>query len=220
MPDDTSMSSRTDIWSNAESQNLRAYAQTQQYAAYDWADEHFGALIQYLKDNDLYDSTMIILQNDHGVDGKGLLYQQGSRIFNFVRYPPLFGSERSDMPSDFVVSNADVAATIFDLVDITVPDGYTMDGISWLNDVQKVIADDDTDDTNCCEYRYVDVMNSHSIVSGQYQYIYRSNLVVENGGMLFASKMLCMKMSKIFENVEMTGNAWKMLKISVIVEIL
>ena len=192
MPDDTSMSSRSDIWAKAESQGLRASAQTSAFAAYDWADEHFGALIQYLKDEELYDSTLVILQNDHGVDGKGLLYEAGSRIFNFARYPPLFGYDRHDMPSSFVVSNADVAATIFDLVDVALPDGYTMDGVSWLDDVQNVIAVPATVDTTCCDFRILDVMNSHSIVSGQFQYIYRPNLVVEDDSYLLSlSLSLC-----------------------------
>merc|ERR1719295_1929779 len=111
------------------------------YAQFLWVDEQFGALIQFLRNKGIYDETMVVLQNDHGMDAKGMLYEQGSRIFNFVRYPPLFGTTQTILPSDFIVSNADLAASIFDLTGVDPPNGYVLDGRSWIDDVAAYVSE-------------------------------------------------------------------------------
>ena len=109
-----------------------------------------------------------------------MLYEQGSRIMNFVRYPPLFGTDRVVLSDDLVVSNVDLAATIMDIVGITVPTEYTMDGISWLGDVTSTLSGTSmVGGHSCCEYRYIDIKNSRSIVSADFQYIWRANEDVE-----------------------------------------
>jgi len=72
-----------------------------------------------------------------------------------------------------MVSNVDIAATVFDLTEATVPDEYVLDGVSYLDDVVATLNEPDTDLQESCRYRYIDHHMSHSIVSGQYQYIYR-----------------------------------------------
>ena len=42
------------------------------YVNYLWMDHQFGALIDMLKYNKVYDETLVILQNDHGQIAKGL----------------------------------------------------------------------------------------------------------------------------------------------------
>ena len=108
---------------------------------------------------------------------------------NFVRYPPLFGEAQSVLPDDFVVSNVDLTATIFDLVGATVPANYTMDGISWLDEVISAVDFNvssnyanmtmSISNVSCCDYRFIDVKNSRSIVTADYQYIWRANGNVE-----------------------------------------
>ena len=63
-------------------------------------DDHSGALMSFLETQGLYDKALVVLQSDHGMGAKGLLYEQGSRIFNFVRYPPLFGATQTILPAD------------------------------------------------------------------------------------------------------------------------
>jgi len=126
----------------------------------------------------VYDDTLVILQNDHGQIAKGLLYEQGTRIINFQRYPPLFGKDRMQtLPDDFVTSNVDLAATIFQLAGIDTPHGYQMDGVSYLDDVVSALTnpnfDQVADGEGSCEYKFMDIKNSHSMVSGKYQYIFR-----------------------------------------------
>ena len=178
-PDDTTMSPRAAILAKAQqlagsdSNKLEFMAQAL------WTDEQFGALINYLKEKDIYDETMVVLINDHGMGAKGILYQQGSRIINYVRYPPLFGDNGPYvMPSDFIVSTVDLSAVIFEITRVNPPSNYVSDGISWIYDVQQEIlaqSQSQTHPQTCCKHRYLDIKNSHSIVTGDYQYIYRAN---------------------------------------------
>ena len=102
---------------------------------------------------------------------------------NFVRYPPVFGTDGPMiMDNGFITSNVDVAATIFDLANTTLPDDYVLDGISYWNDAIDVITDRDSANVTCCDYRIIDVYNSHSIVTEQYQYIYRATNMTEGNG--------------------------------------
>merc|ERR1719356_1161912 len=97
-------------------------------AKYLWIDEQFGAIIEYLRSKSIYRDTMVILQNDHGQEAKGMLYEQGSRIINAVRYGRVWGNKQLVLADDFVVSNVDLAPTIFALIEADVPSEYTMDG--------------------------------------------------------------------------------------------
>merc|ERR1719385_706710 len=187
VPDDTTMNSREEIWEMArESGQGESFEVKKEYAMHFWVDEQFGALVNYLKEKGIYDETLIILQSDHGVPAKGTLYEHGSRIWNFMRYPPLFGKTQTFLHEDLVVSNVDLAPTIFNLIDATVPEEYKMDGTSWLHAVESTI---DTVAASlyggdvCCQYRFIDMYNSRSIVSADYQYIWRMNDELEaNGG--------------------------------------
>jgi len=187
VPDDTTMDSREEIWMMAElSGNGQESLETQkEYAMHYWVDEQFGALINYLKHKGIYDETLIILQSDHGMPAKGTLYEHGSRIWNFMRYPPLFGKTQTFLHEDLVVSNVDTAPTIFNLIDATVPEDYHMDGTSWLHAVEATVdtvTNSEYSGDICCEYRFVDMYNSRSIVSANYQYIWRMNGELEESG--------------------------------------
>ena len=71
VPNDTSMASRAEI-----------AASVTRGAAYVWMDDMVGALITYLEDNGLYNETLFIFQNDHGMDDKGDLFD----LFHFVHF--------------------------------------------------------------------------------------------------------------------------------------
>ena len=79
--------------------------------------------------------------NDHGQGAKGTIYEQGSRTIQYIRYPPLFGNESYLLPTDFITSQVDLAAVLFDLVSIEDDDRYEMDGVSWIHDVLNEIND-------------------------------------------------------------------------------
>ena len=55
------------------------------------------------------------------------------------------------LPEDFVTSNIDIAASIFHLAEIDLPDEYQLDGESFINDVQRALVDPDFDQVwNVC----------------------------------------------------------------------
>lgn len=97
-----------------------------------WVDDSVGALLLYLESKGILDSTMIVFQMDHGKEGKGSMYEPGTRIAQFVHYPQEIapGSTYSGL-----VSTIDVAPTILDYAGISheaLPLGtYEMDGTSW-----------------------------------------------------------------------------------------
>ncbi|MCH2123105.1 MAG: hypothetical protein MK136_17915, partial [Pirellulaceae bacterium] len=87
------------------------------------------------------------------------------------------------LPDDFVTSNVDLAATIFQLAGINTPNDYQMDGVSYLDDVVSALNDPNFDQVadgeGSCEYKILDIKNSHAIVMGQYQYIFRQTDAVD-----------------------------------------
>ncbi len=192
VPDDTTMRAREEIRQAAIEMSGGAISKnTEEYAQYLWLDDQFGALIDYLKSNDLYDNTAIFFVNDHGRPTKGMLYEQGSRIVQFVRYPPLFGYDQHVL-DNFVVSNVDIAASIFDLAEITPPDEYVLDGTSFIEDALFTIDHQDTIDSmeqllsasythesTCCQYRFVEVLNSRAIYSEHHLYLFRMEDTVD-----------------------------------------
>ena len=92
----------------------------------------------------------------------------------FVRYPPLYSASSSYiMPQSFITSNVDLAATIFDITGIAKPNEYVLDGQSWFDDAKRII-DGTIVDNSCCNDRYIDIENSHSIMTENFQYIWRA----------------------------------------------
>jgi len=55
-----------------------------------------------------------------------------------------------------------------------------MDGQSWYDDAESIIAGTTTDNT-CCNERYVDMVNAHSIITEKYQYIWRATSLNDAG---------------------------------------
>merc|ERR1719229_1753535 len=78
------------------------------------------------------------------------------------------------MPQSFISSNVDFAATIFDIAGVVKPSSYIIDGKSWYDDAKDII-DGVTTDNTCCNERFSDLFNSHSIMTENYQYIWRAS---------------------------------------------
>jgi len=137
-------------------------------------------LIRYLQKKGIYDETFIIFVNDHGMGAKGTLFEQGSRTMQFVRFPPLFGTNGYVL-DDFITSNVDLAAVIFELSGITVDDEYGLDGQSWIGDVYERVNGINKEPA-CCEHRFIDMYNSHAIVNQEWKYIWRATNEMEPDG--------------------------------------
>eukprot|EP01084_Bolivina_argentea_P067819 123444_1 len=182
IPNDTGMATRDEIWqmtldtlgiSNTNTATIDS-SLINMIAATIWIDNAIGAMINYLKKHKLYDNTFIVLANDHGYDAKGTLYEHGSRIFQYIRYPPLFGTAGYIMPDDFIVANYDLAAVIFSLSESHIPSNYILDGTNWLPDVLNEINGVSNSKMQCCNERYIDTYNSHGIVTKNNKYIFRA----------------------------------------------
>ncbi len=103
-------------------------------------DDRVGDMIQYLKDNDLYEDTMIIYTSDHG-DYMGYhnmvlkgnhMYRPLTRIPLVIKYPNSYGKGRVDYS---LSENIDVGTTILDVCDLPIP--KEMEGISLKEESSK-----------------------------------------------------------------------------------
>ncbi|MEM6348850.1 MAG: sulfatase-like hydrolase/transferase [Bacteroidota bacterium] len=111
------------------------------YANCTWFDETWGEMVQYLKDNDLYDNTLIIYVNDNGWEqapdqefwddpmrshnggdkGKSSIYDMSFRSPIVFAWP---GQIEEGRRSEALIHSADIPATILDYVGIEVPTNY------------------------------------------------------------------------------------------------
>ena len=106
-------------------------------------DENLGRLFKYLKENNLYDNTIIIFTSDNGGlatsegtpttnfplrAGKGWLYEGGLRIPMIIKTPEMNGQ---NIEIDAPVSHIDLFPTILEATGVN-PTKYDIDGRSFL----------------------------------------------------------------------------------------
>lgn len=111
------------------------------YANCSWFDDSWGELLSYLKENDLYDNTLIVYVNDNGWEqapdqefiddpmrsqnggdkGKGSVYDLSFRS-------PIIFSWKGRIPSNIrnntLIHSSDIPATILDYVGLPVPEDF------------------------------------------------------------------------------------------------
>jgi arylsulfatase A-like enzyme len=93
-----------------------------------FADEHIGRLIQWLKKNNLFDNTLIIITSDHGENfnlndkSDNLPGTHGTTLFDAeIKTPLLIGGSKDFCKKgrySMQVSNVDILPTILDYFDI------------------------------------------------------------------------------------------------------
>ena len=94
-----------------------------------WLDHSIGAILKKLDERDLTRDTLVIVTSDHGTwrYGKTTMYDGGLKVPLVMRWP---GGIKPGSTYPHLVLNTDYAATILDLADAGLPDGYDLDGIS------------------------------------------------------------------------------------------
>jgi arylsulfatase A-like enzyme len=114
-----------------------------------YLDEQVGDLIKYLKQNKLYENTIILFSSDNGVTftggtdgaffnssgpfgesygrGKGFVYEGGIRVPFIASWP---GKIKANTESDIMTAQYDVKATLLDILGIK--NDLPTDGISFL----------------------------------------------------------------------------------------
>lgn len=111
-------------------------------------DEFFGKFIQSLKDNDMYDDTMIIVTTDHGFFfgehdyiGKNIMH-----MYNELSHLPLMvkfaNSERAGERVSTLTQNIDVMPTILEAFKLEIPEDVR--GKSWMPLVENKEIDRDS----------------------------------------------------------------------------
>ena len=101
-----------------------------------FADSQVGRVVQFLRDRDLFDRTVIVVigdhgesLNDHGEEGHGFfIYESVVHVPMIVRAP-----DRASMKNRHVtdsVRSVDVMPTVLDLLGVPAPAGAAMDGVS------------------------------------------------------------------------------------------
>jgi len=102
-------------------------------------DESVGQVLDYLKENDLEENTIIIYTSDqgfylgeHGLFDKRFMYEEAMRSPLMIRYPKEI---KDNLQTELLTQNLDIAPTLLDVAGISIPDD--MQGKSlreiWLN---------------------------------------------------------------------------------------
>lgn len=105
----------------------------------EYTDVHLGRLITFLKENNLYDSSLIVFTADHGeemFDHYG--WEHYSSMFEEQIHIPLIiklpFSERAGELNSTLVSQIDFAPTILDIAGVSIPESW--EGFSFLDEKQ------------------------------------------------------------------------------------
>ncbi len=90
-------------------------------------DDNFGRIIQYLKDNDLYDNTIIIYTSDQGMIlgehnfiDKRWMYEESIRMPLIIRDPR--ADETKGETCDWIINNTDYAPTLLSFAGVDTPE--------------------------------------------------------------------------------------------------
>ncbi|MCP4633783.1 MAG: sulfatase-like hydrolase/transferase [candidate division Zixibacteria bacterium] len=94
-----------------------------------YSDKHISRLLRYLKDENLYDSTLVILTSDHGEAlFEHYLWEHGKAMYDEMIWTPLIiklpGSDSAGKIDSSLVSQLDYAPSIFKYLGFTPPETW------------------------------------------------------------------------------------------------
>ena len=109
------------------------------YGLIEMIDDNFGRVMKALKDNGLYENTVVILTSDHGealgdhsMWGKGPYHYDGViRVPFLVSWPGRF---EGGATHDGVISLLDFAPTILDIAGVPIPEGNKPPEMAWSHE--------------------------------------------------------------------------------------
>lgn len=99
-------------------------------------DKQIGAVLQQLKDDDLYDKTIIVFYSDHGGPlprQKRLIYDSGLKVPMIIRFP---NKRHAGTQNDQLISFVDFAPTTLALAGIDIPSH--MQGHNFIGDLETL----------------------------------------------------------------------------------
>ena len=128
----------------ASDRTMEAYLK-EYYATLSAVDDSLGELVQYLKDNDLYDNTMVVfysdngfLIGDHGLIDKRNAYEGSVRVPLVISAPGLLPQGATN---EALVRNLDMAPTFLELAGAAQPEQF--EGKSFLPVASGKVAEED-----------------------------------------------------------------------------
>ena len=87
-------------------------------------DDNIGRVLNYLKENDLEENTIVIYTSDqgffigeHGWFDKRFMYEESSRMPFVIRYP----GKLNQKPLMNIITNIDFAPTLLEIANIKIP---------------------------------------------------------------------------------------------------
>lgn len=98
-----------------------------------WVDDVIDAIMTKVKDANLGKDTTVIIISDHGKEGKGTIYDGGTRTSAMIWRDSLARGF-----SDSLVANIDLMPTILELAEVTPP---ALDGVSQANLLEDKTAE-------------------------------------------------------------------------------
>ncbi|MBQ7700703.1 MAG: sulfatase-like hydrolase/transferase [Clostridia bacterium] len=122
-------------WNNANTDKGKFLHTIRMYYGYvSQTDDAIGVMINYLKQNGLYDNTVIIYTSDHGdmcgdrrmLDKHYIMYDSVVRVPLIIKYPGASGGTVDDM----TVNALDIVPTVLDICGLEKPDG--LQGVSLM----------------------------------------------------------------------------------------
>src|SRR5690625_2168299 len=124
-------------------------------------DNNVGRVLDYLKEHDLYENTLVVYTSDqgfymgeHGWFDKRFMYEQSMRTPLLMKFPEEV-STRGEV--DELVQNIDYAPTLLDLTGVEVPGD--MQGKSLV----PLVGEADTDWRDALYYHYYEFPNEHMV---------------------------------------------------------
>ncbi|WP_220399465.1 sulfatase [Galbibacter sp. BG1] len=97
-----------------------------------WFDHAVGALVTKLKENGIYENTLIVITSDHGNYnlGKTTLYEGGVKVPLLTHWPKTIVKD----PYDELLQDIDFMPTFLQLAGVDMDEvEYSMDGVSLKN---------------------------------------------------------------------------------------
>lgn len=95
-----------------------------------WLDDGVGAILDKVESLGLTEETLIIFAPDHGSyrHGKATMHDYGMRVPVIALWK---GEIQPGTTYDGILGNIDFAPTLLDLAEISIPEDYAMDGVSF-----------------------------------------------------------------------------------------
>lgn len=125
-------------------------------------DDNIGRVLEYLKDNNLEENTIVIYASDqgfflgdHGWYDKRMMYEEAIRMPFVVKYPHVI-QPNSDIKD--IVSNIDIAPTLLEMAGVDVPD--EVQGESFFNILK---GEKETDSKQSLYYHYYEYPQWHHV---------------------------------------------------------